>query len=151
MTTPDDALAFCLRARTRTYAAQVGRTEPLLPASEQFEFADGAWLYRDVFYQGNGLFSGLETVFHEGRPVWTMAYFGDYSRMTEQQADGMLQPALMALWDTTRTHVHVDKELPGYRYTCAGEGSAGQLKGREEILVDERMVYWFEYAGGFIG
>ncbi len=151
MVTAADALAFCLRARTRTYAAQNGRTEPLLPGAHQFEHADGPWLYRDVYYQGNSVFPGLETVFHEGRPVWSMSYFGDYSAMSEDQADGMLQPALLALWETARTGVAVEHEFPGYRYTCAGRGSAAQLQGREEIAVDGTCVYWLVYAGGFIG
>lgn len=151
MITADDALRFCLRARTRTYAAQQGRTEPLLPGAHQFEHGDGPWQYRDVFYQGNGVFPGLETVFHEGRPVWSMSYFGDYSQMSEEQADSMLQPALLALWDTTRTNVAVTQDFAGYRYTCAGRGTPAELQGREEIHVAGECVYWLVYAGGFIG
>jgi len=105
-----------------------GRTAPLLGGSEQFEHAEGPWLYRDVHYQGNGIFPGIEVVHHDGRPVWSMTHFGDYSSMTEGQADGMLQPALLAPAETARTHQHV-----------------------EEIVVAGQRVYWLRYAGGFIG
>lgn len=151
MRTPDEALAFCLRARTQTYAAQTGRAMPLLGGSQQFEYAEVPWHYRDVFYQGNGLFPGMETVYYDGRPVWSMAYFGDYSRMTEQQAESMLRPALLDLWETTRTHVRVDKDFGTYHYVCAGEGSASQIRGLEEICIGGQRVYWLQYAGGFIG
>jgi hypothetical protein len=149
--TPDDALAFLVHARTQTYAAQRGRTEPLLDGSAQFEFSDGPWRYRDVYYQGNGLFPGLETVFHDGRPVFSLAYFGDFSRMSEGQADQMLQPALLALARTARTHVHVEEDFGTYRYVSAGQGSPGELRGLEEITVAGERVYWLRYAGGFIG
>lgn len=128
-----------------------GRTAPLLGGSEQFEHAEGPWLYRDVYYQGNGIFPGIEVVHHDGRPVWSMTYFGDYSSMTEGQADGMLQPALLALAETARTHQHVEEDFGAFRYVSAGSGTPAELEGFEEIVVAGQRVYWLRYAGGFIG
>ncbi|WP_371415828.1 DUF5680 domain-containing protein [Oerskovia sp. KBS0722] len=39
----------------------------------------------------------------------------------------------------------------GFRYTCRGEGNRDAFLGREEITADGEVVYWLQYAGGFIG
>jgi hypothetical protein len=149
--TPEIALDFVLRARTKTYAAQSGQTSPLLPGAVQFEYEDGPWCYRDVYYLGNGMFSGLEAAFREGRPVFSMSYFGDFSAMSEEQADSLLKPNLLALWEHARTHEHVMSEAPDHTYVCAGQGSPAQHQGLEEIFVDGARVYWLRYTGGVIG
>lgn len=142
---------FLLKARTKTYAAAIGKTEPALPGSVQYEFEDGDFSYRDVYYIGNGIFPGLETVFYKGNPVWSMSYFGDFSKMTEEQIDNMLRKALLDLWETTRMYTHVEKDFGDFKYTCAGSGNVDELEGTEEIHAGNERVYYFYYAGGFIG
>lgn len=142
---------FLLQARTKTYAAATGQAKPLLPDSVQYEFADGKFSYRDIYYIGNGIFPGLETVFYEGKPVWSMSYFGDFSKMTEEQADKMLRKALMDLWETTRLYTPVEKDYGDFSYICEGSGTIDELEGSEEIHVGKEKVYFFYYAGGFIG
>lgn len=147
----DELENFLLNARTKTYAAAAGKLEALLPGSVQYEYSDGDFSYRDVYYIGNGVFPGLETVFHKDKPVWSMSYFGDFSKMTEEQADNMLRKALMELWETTRTYRLVEKDYKNFRYICEGSGSIDELEGTEEIYVGKDKVYYFYYAGGFIG
>ena len=147
----DNLEKFLLKARTKTYAAARGKSEPLLPNSVQYEYSDGDFSYRDVYYIGNGIFPGLETVFYKEKPVWSMSYFGDFSKMTEEQADNMLRKALIDLWETTRIYKQVDKDYGDFTYSCAGSGSIDELNGTEEIYVGEEKVYFFYYAGGFIG
>lgn len=148
----EDLEEFLLAARTKTYAAATGKTkQPLLPGSVQYEHSDGNFLYRDVYYIGNGIFPGLETVLYKGKPVWSMSYFGDFSKMTEEQADKMLRRALIDLWETTRIYKHVEKDYGDFTYTCTGSGSIDELSGREEIQAGEELLYFFEYNGGFIG
>ncbi len=143
---------FLLEARTQTYAAAIGKVKPpFLPGSVQYEYAEGDFSYRDVYYIGNGIFPGLETVFSEDKPVWSMSYFGDFSKMTEEQADNMLRRALMELWETTRIYNRVEKDYGEFVYTCAGTGNIDELSGREEIKAGEELLYFFEYNGGLIG
>ena len=142
---------FLLKARTKTYAAADGKATPLLPDSVQYEYEDGDFSYRDVYYIGNGIFPGLETVFYKAKPVWSMSYFGDFSKMTEEQTDNMLRKALMELWETTRIYKHVEKDYGDFRYVCKGSGTIDKLEGTEEIYVGKDRVYFFYYAGGFIG
>jgi Domain of unknown function (DUF5680) len=142
---------FILTARSKTYASANGKSESLLPESVQYEFSDGEYSYRDVYYIGNGIFSGLETVFFQKKPVWSMSYFGDFSKMTEEQADNMLRKALIENWETTRIYNHVEKEYPTFTYICEGSGSIDKVEGTEEIIADNEVLYNFYYAGGYIG
>ncbi len=149
----DELEKFLLRARTKTYAAAEGKLEPLLPGSVQYEYKDeeGAFSYRDIYYIGNGIFPGLETVFYKGKPAWSMSYFGDFSKMTEEQTDKMLRLALTELWETTRIYNRVEKDYPAFKYICNGSGTIDQLEGTEEIYAGNDRLYFFYYAGGFIG
>lgn len=146
-----DLEQFLLRARTKTYAAGVSEAKPFLPGSVQYDYAEGEYSYRDIFYLGDGIFPGLETVFYKEKLVWSMSYFGDYSGMTEEQADKMLRKALMDVWETTRLYNKVKKDYGDFRYICKGTGSIDTLSGTEEMYVGEDRVYYLYYAGGFMG
>ncbi|MCA9332419.1 hypothetical protein KDA00_00940 [Candidatus Saccharibacteria bacterium] len=142
---------FLLSSRTKTYAAANGKTRALLPESVQYEFSDGDFSCRDVYYIGNGIFPGLETIFYKNKPVWSMSYFGNFSKMTEEQADGMLRKALIDLWETARIYKRVEKDYGDFTYVCEGSGSIDELQGTEEIYAGKEKVYYLYYAGGFIG
>jgi hypothetical protein len=142
---------FLLLARSKTYAAAGGKSKSLLPDSVQYEFHEGDYSYRDVYYIGNGIFPGLETVFHKSKPVWSMSYFGDFSKMTEAQVDKMLRKALVELWQSTRMYERVEKDYGDFVYSCEGSGSIDELEGSETLHVGNEQVYFFYYAGGFIG
>ena len=141
---------FLLLARTKTYAAATGKASSLLPGSVQYEYAQGDFTYRDIYYLGNGLFPGLEMVFYHDEPVWGMSYFGDFSQMTEEQIDKILRHALVDQWETARTYKTVKKDYGEFAYSCRGTGSLDELSGVEEIEIDGRRVYFFSYAGGYI-
>jgi len=147
----DELEKFLLNARTKTYAAAEGKTEVILPGSDQYEYSEGDFIYRDIYYTGNGIFSGLETVYFKATPVWSMSYFGNFSKMTEKQADGMLRKALMDNWETTRIYKWVEKDYGDFKYMCDGVGTLDELSGTEEIYANDKKVYFFYYAGGFIG
>lgn len=146
-----DLEKFLLKARTQTYAAAEGKTTPLLPGSVQYEHDNGDYSYRDVYYIGNGIFPGLETVFYKGKPIWSMSYFGNFTKMTEEQTDQMLRKALMDLWDTTRMYNHIEKDYGNFLYICDGQGNIDELSGTEEIYANNERLYFFYYAGGYTG
>jgi hypothetical protein len=47
----------------------------LVPGSIQLEFAEGDFLYRDIYF-GSRTFAGIETVYQQGTPIWSMVYSG---------------------------------------------------------------------------
>ena len=142
---------FLLKVRTKTYAAGTSKSKPSLPGSVQYDYNEYDYSYRDIYYLGNGIFPGIETVFYKDKPVWSMSYYGNFSGMTEEQADTMLRKALMDTWETTRIYNRVEKNYGDFRYICDGQGTIDELTGTEEIYVGEKKVYFFYYAGGFIG
>ena len=146
-----DLLQFLLSARTKTYAAANGSTEALLDGSVQYEYRKDNWFYRDVYFIGNAIFPGLETVYYKNKPVWSMSYYGNFSKMSEEEADTMLRRALIDNWKTTRIYKKVEKDYGNFTYFCDGNGSIDELGGTEEITVKGKLVYHFYYAGGYIG
>lgn len=146
-----ELLQTLLTFRTKTYAAGTGKVKAALDGSVQYEHTEGSWLYRDIYFIGNGIFPGIETLYYNDKPVWSMSYFGDFSSMTEEQADTMLRKALIDTWETTRIYNNVEKDYGAFQYVCAGQGTIDELSGTEEIYVDGKKVYFFYYAGGYIG
>ncbi|MEK9209271.1 MAG: DUF5680 domain-containing protein [Patescibacteria group bacterium] len=144
---------FLLIARTKTYAGAGGKTEPALNGSEQLEHKEGDWLYRDVYYTGNGIFMGFEVIHFQDKPVWSMCYYGNFKKMTEEEIDRVLRKALMENWQTTRLWNKVEWEFENYKYVCVPDfpGSINEIAGFERIFKDEKEIYSFYYAGGFIG
>jgi len=143
--------AFLLKARTKTYAAAKGGVKPVLIGSKQLEYKLGDFLYRDIYFVGNGIFPGLETVYFKDQAVWSMSYFGDFRKMSEDQVDAMLRKALIDNWQGVRIYKTLEKDYGNFTYRCDGSGSIDRLEGSEEISIKGRQVYIFYYGGGFIG
>jgi len=146
-------LQFLLRARTKTYAGGGGKVLPLLSGSDQLEFKEDDWFYRDVYFTGNGIFMGLEVVYFQDNPVWSMCYYGNFRKLSEEEIDRVLRKALLENWQTARLWKHVEWESENYKYVCMPdyEGSIDEMAGSEKIFKEGQGVYFFYYAGGFIG
>lgn len=143
---------FLLKARTKTYAGDSGEVKPLLIGSKQLEYKENDWLYRDVYYTGQGLFMGFETVYFKDQPVWSMSYYGNFRKLTEAEVDRVLRKALLEHWKTTRIWKNVAWKSGAYQYTCTPdfEGSIDEMAGKENIYKNGKEVYFFFYAGGVI-
>ncbi len=145
-------LQFLLKSRTQTYAGGRGKTKSILDGSVQLEYKEGEWLYRDIYYIGNGIFTGLEVVHFQGKPAWSMCYYGDFKKMTESEVDKVLRGALMDKWKEARLWKKVEWEKDDFKYICKPdfEGSIDKMAGTEKILKVGEQVYTFLYAGGYI-
>lgn len=142
---------FILKARTKTYAGNQGEVKPLMEGSKQFEYSSNDWLYRDLYNQGNGKFVGLETVYFRNSPVWTMSYYGNFEKMTEQEADGILRKSLIDNKEKVRLWNNVTYEIDNFTYKNEGNGNIDEFEGSEEISKRGEKVYYFYYAAAFIG
>lgn len=144
-------LKFLLKARTKTYAGEKGSTKPLLPWSRQFEYSEKDFHYRDIFNIGNGKFAGLETVYMKGKPIWSLSYYGNFEKMTEEEVDKTLRKALIDKWDKVRLWNKVTYKIGEYTYINEGSGNVDQFDGGESIEKDGETIYFFYYASGIIG
>ena len=142
---------FLLKARTKTYAGHSGRVKPLLVGSKQLEYKEDNWLYRDIFNIGNNKFAGLETIYFKNKPIWSMSYYGNFEKMTEDEADKILRKALTDKWDKVRIWNNVEYKIKDFVYINEGSGNIDEFEGSEIIEKNSETVFFFYYAGGFIG
>ena len=145
-----DIIEFLVKARTATYAGASGKSEPAFKQSFQLEYKDKDWFYRDVYNNGNGIFVGFETIYYKENVVWSMSYFGNYKKLSEEEVDKILRKSLVAKKDTTRLWNNVSFASGMYEYRCEGYGDINELGGTEKILKEGKEVYLFYYAGGVI-
>jgi Domain of unknown function (DUF5680) len=148
----DALVSFLLKARTKTYAGSGGKVRPVLTGSDQLEYAEGDWLYCDIYYTGNGIFMGLETVYLKDEPVLSMSYYGNFKKMTEKEIDVILKQALLATNQDTRIWKHAEWQKEDYKYICEPDfnGSLDDFAGLEQISRSGENVYRFFYAGGLL-
>src|SRR3989338_9418852 len=134
----EEILQFLLKARTKTYAGAGGKVPAVLTGSQQLEYRKGDWLYRDVYYTGNGIFAGLEAIYLKDKPIFAMSYYGNFKKMTEEEVDKILRVALIENSQTARTWKKVRWQKDGYEYVCQpdSEGSIEELAGAEKISKD---------------
>lgn len=144
-------LKFILKASKNTYASEGGSVKPLLPGSKQLEYSEGDFLYRDIYNLGNGKFAGLETVYLKNTPIWSMSYYGNFEKMTEEEVDKVLRKALMDKWDKVRLWNKVTYKVGKYTYINEGSGNIDQFDGGERIEKNGETLYFFYYASGIIG
>lgn len=144
---------FLIKARTKTYAGNSGKVAPVLAGSKQLEYQESEWFYRDVYYVGNGIFTGLEVLHFQEKPVWSMCYFGNFKNMSEQEIDKVLRRALIENWQKARLWENVEWEFEDYKYVCIPDfsGNIDEIAGSEKIFKNGKEVYFLYYAGGFIG
>jgi len=149
----EELLQFLLKARVETYAGDKGKVKPILNGSVQLEHIEGEWLYRDIYYIGNGIFMGLEVVHFQDKPIWSMCYYGNFKKMTEEETDKILRGALIDKWQKARLWNKVEWEKDEFKYICEPdfEGSINEIAGMEKIFKSGEQVYTFFYAGGLIG
>src|SRR3990167_11076042 len=94
-----EAQAFFFEAMVRGYADEVHKpiTVPDKPGFKQFIYRKGDdWRLVDEWATNpdSDASCGTTTIWHQGRVIWVMQYFGEY----EEQAISFLKKALMAAY-----------------------------------------------------
>jgi len=146
----EELVAFLLRAKAATYASEgdAAHVPTRLPGGVQFEYGEGPWLYRDIYF-GAQQFTGQEVVYYQETPVWTMAYNG-----------GMLDPgaSLGSFLKEAMRQVSAARPFRGpecyqsgdYEYTDESHGTLDRYWGYEVITLQDRPIYDLRYCGGLI-
>jgi len=148
----DQLNTFIIRAKQATY---VGGGQKLLPyrlGSHDLQFIEGDWAYHDS-YLGENDFIGEEAVYHKGKIVWAMNYFGRIlmpDQITSAQAGAMIKSSLTGMYGEGRFlggFVHSEGDLT---YVDSSEGDIVFFTGREHIRRDKDVVYELVYHGGLV-
>jgi hypothetical protein len=141
---------FLYTARAKTYAGDGGKVASVLAGSSQLEYAEDKWIYRDIYYTGKNNFTGLEAVYFEGKPVFSMCYYGNWGEMTENEIDDILRGALM-FNPETRSYKPVRWEKDGFVYDCSPDtDSFYEVSGSESISKNGEQIYYLYYAGSVL-
>ena len=143
----DELIEFRLKANVNTYAGFMNEVDATRPASHDFRYEDGDYMYHDT-YVGGEEFAGEEAVWKNGVTVWAMNYIG---RVLDDRFSGdFLKEALRA----------ADKRMPyrgpeiyqsgEYTYRCKVTGDFTWFQGFEEIYLNDVKVYECVFHGGKI-
>ena len=143
----DELIEFRLKANVNTYAGFMNEVDATRPASHDFRYEDGDYMYHDT-YVGGEEFAGEEAVWKNGVTVWAMNYIG---RVLDDRFSGdFLKEALRA----------ADKKMPyrgpeiyqsgEYTYRCKVTGDFTWFQGFEEIYMNDVKVYECVFHGGKI-
>jgi hypothetical protein len=148
----DDLVGFILRAKQATY---VGSGKTLLPyrlGSHDLQYHETEWAYHDS-YVGENDFMGEEVVYHKGKVVWGMNYYGriiQNEKITSAQAGKIIQHSLTKLYQEGRFLGGFINTVNEYTYRDTNQGDARYFTGKEWIEVDGEVVYSLDYHGGLI-
>ena len=143
----DELIEFRLEANVNTYAAYKNEVDGSRPASHDFKYERGDYMYIDT-YVGGEEFAGEEAVWKNGTTVYAMNYMG---RVLDDKFSGdFLKEALRA----------ADKKMPyrgpeiyqsgEYTYRCKVTGDFTWFQGYEEIYWSDIKVYECVFHGGLV-
>ena len=141
----DELISFRLEANVKTYAAFMNEVESSRPASHDFRYENGKYVYHDT-YVGGEKFAGEEAIWKEGQAVYAMNYMGRV--LSDGFSGNFLKEALRA----------ADKNMPyrgpelyqsgEYTYRCKVTGDFAWFQGYEEIYQGDIKVYECVFHGG---
>ncbi len=109
------------------------------------------WSMKDVFYGGEP-YSGLEVVFHNGKPFWTMVYYGSVAQGVSglRKIYSFLQDALANRPEDAPLRgptLYTHEQLT---YQNSWEGDIDKFEGKEVILDNAKQIYEAKYNGGYV-
>ena len=141
----DELIDFRLEANVNTYAAFKNEVDPSRPASHDFRYAKGRYIYHDT-YVGGEKFAGEEAVWKDGLCVYAMNYMG---RVLSDSFSGNFLKEALRQADRKMPYRGPEYYLSGeYTYRCKVTGDITWFQGYEEIYHGEDKVYECVFHGG---
>ena len=150
--TADELNGAVVRAKAATYVGGGEKVPACRPGSHDLSWSEGEWRYLDSYFGGTD-FLGQEVLWRGREPVWAMSYYGYIKRpdlIDGVRAGETIKAALTAMYGEGRFLGGFDWTGPHGRYLDRSEGSVGQFRGREVILVDGVEAYALDYFGGLV-
>ena len=141
----DELISFRLEANVNTYAAFMNEVDATRPASHDFRYENGRYMYHDT-YVGGEEFAGEEAIWKDGIAVYAMNYMGRV--LSDGFSGNFLKESLRA----------ADRKMPyrgpelyqsgEYTYRCKVTGDFSWFQGYEEIYHGDLKVYECVFHGG---
>ena len=143
----DEMISFRLEANVNTYAAFRKEVEPTRPASHDFRYENGRYMYHDT-YVGGEEFAGEEAVWRDGVAIYAMNYMGRV--LSDDFSGNFLKEALRAADEKMPYRGPELYQSGEYTYKCKVTGDITWFQGYEEIYKGDVKVYECVFRGGTI-
>ena len=141
---------FLVEAKRLTYGSADTKPTLLDDGSKEYRVEIDEYLYRDRYFGGNP-FIGEEVVYHHGKPIWSMNYYGKATQREPDEVFGFLVKALGKVERNKPFRGPENYQEDHWQYRFMSRGSLFSFWGEEEILYDGIRVYWLRFHGGEIG
>ena len=130
----DELIEFRLKANVNTYAGFMNEVDATRPASHDFRYEDGDYMYHDT-YVGGEEFAGMNYI---GR-VLDDRFSGDFLKEALRAADKRMPYRGPEIYQSGE-----------YTYRCKVTGDFTWFQGFEEIYLNDVKVYECVFHGGKI-
>lgn len=149
----EEIARILFKGRLLTNAKAGGQVSPAINGTEQAEYIEEDWIYRDVYFNGKNSFSGIDAVYYKGQPVWASSYFGKFQGITEEELDNILKQAaidhpIINAWQKVERQKYGDYEYENI--PDSEDQSIDEVSGIERILKDDKEIYTLYYAGSML-
>jgi len=139
------------KARNKTNAQAGGQVKPVITGTEQTEYTENDWLYKDIYFNGKNSFIGIDMIYYQEKPVWSSSYHAIYTNISEEELDRILRKSIEK-YPNVNTWEKIGKtNIDGYEYENIPDSenqSIEQVSGIERITKDGKEIYLLHYAGG---
>lgn len=141
--------AFLVKAKKATYASG-NRAQKLTDGFEMFTFEEGDYTYQDKYRaQDPNPFGGEEVVWHKGKAIWLMNYYGFIlAPVLHSDLYAFLRKAMSLLTEDAPFRGPASLKEGDFEYVNAVSGTVDNFKGTEVIRFKGTNVYRLEYHGG---
>lgn len=146
--TDHDALIhFKIEAIKNTYGGCANTCGSSRPASNDYQYAKGEFLYYDTWLGGEK-FTGEEAIWKNDVPIYSMNYFG---RTLEERFSGAFLKEVLCLATPELPYRGPEFYKAGeYTYKTKAIGTIDWFQGYEEIFCQNTKVYECFYHGGVL-
>ena len=144
--------AFIITAKAATYAGKGKPVESTRPGSTDLCYEDGDLLYRDSYF-GTGDFIGEEVVWHCGKPIWAMNYYGYIlvpEELSPEESGKVIKESLTALYSEGRFLSGFKHQTSLGIYIDTNVGDVSNFHGMEWTERGGERLYELRYHGGLI-
>jgi hypothetical protein len=144
--------AFIVKAKAATYVGGGEKGPSCRPGSHDLTFIEEEWSYLDSYFGGRD-FIGEEVVYHSGKPVWAMNYYGHIlmpELIRPDQAGQVIKASLSTLYTEGRFLGGFKYAHEGFTYIDTNEGGVTSFRGREFISRGNAVAYELFYHGGLV-
>ena len=148
----DELNDFILAAKAATYVGDGQSALSCRPESHDLAYQAGDYQYLDSYFGGSD-FIGEEIVYHQGKPVWGMNYYGILKEpevITAAEVGRMIKDSLSLMYREGRFLGGWHHAQGNLTYHDASQGDLTCFSGREWIEKDGQTLYELTYHGGMI-